>query len=74
MTPLPIQRVLKDSFGVEIAFYEWPVANSKAVVQIAHGLGEHARRYDHMAAVLNRQALAFTQTSTEAMVKLVLAK
>jgi alpha-beta hydrolase superfamily lysophospholipase len=54
MTSLPIQRALKDSFGVEIVFYEWPVADSKAVVQIAHGLGEHARRYDHMASVLNR--------------------
>jgi alpha-beta hydrolase superfamily lysophospholipase len=54
MTPLPIQRTLKDSLGVDIVFYEWPVANPKAVVQIAHGLGEHARRYDDMAALLNR--------------------
>lgn len=54
MTTLPIQRSFKDDFGVEIMFYEWPVANPKAIIQIAHGLGEHARRYDHMAAVLNR--------------------
>ena len=54
MTSLPIPRSLNDDFGVKIIFYEWPVANPKAVVQIAHGLGEHARRYDHMAAVLNR--------------------
>ena len=54
MTNLPIQRSFKDDFGVEIFFYEWPVAGPKAVIQIAHGLGEHARRYDHMAAVLNR--------------------
>jgi alpha-beta hydrolase superfamily lysophospholipase len=54
MTELPIQRSFKDDFGVEIMFYEWPVANPHAVIQIAHGLGEHARRYDHMAAVLNR--------------------
>jgi alpha-beta hydrolase superfamily lysophospholipase len=54
MTQLPIQRLFKDDFGVDIVFYEWPVADSKAVIQIAHGLGEHARRYDHMAAVLNR--------------------
>ncbi len=54
MTTLPIQRSFKDDFGVEITFYEWPVANPKAIIQIAHGLGEHARRYDHMAAVLNR--------------------
>jgi alpha-beta hydrolase superfamily lysophospholipase len=54
MTELPIQRSFKDDFGVEIMFYEWPVVNPKAIIQIAHGLGEHARRYDHMAAVLNR--------------------
>jgi alpha-beta hydrolase superfamily lysophospholipase len=54
LTELPIQRSFRDDFGVEIMFYEWPVANPKAIIQIAHGLGEHARRYDHMAAVLNR--------------------
>jgi alpha-beta hydrolase superfamily lysophospholipase len=54
MTNLPIQRSFTDDFGVEIVFYEWPVANPKAVIQIAHGLGEHARRYDDMAATLNR--------------------
>ena len=54
MTELPIQRSFNDDYGVEIRFYEWPVANPKAIIQIAHGLGEHARRYDNMAAVLNR--------------------
>jgi alpha-beta hydrolase superfamily lysophospholipase len=54
MTQLPIQRSFKDDFGVEIVFYEWPVADPKAIIQIAHGLGEHARRYDQMAAALNR--------------------
>jgi alpha-beta hydrolase superfamily lysophospholipase len=54
MTNLPLVRTLTDSHGVEITFYEWPVANPKAVVQIAHGLGEHARRYDHVAEALNK--------------------
>jgi len=54
MTQLPIQRSFTDDFGVEIVFYEWPVAEPRAVIQIAHGLGEHARRYDQMAASLNR--------------------
>jgi alpha-beta hydrolase superfamily lysophospholipase len=54
MTELPIKRSFKDDFGVEIMFYEWPVAEPKAIIQIAHGLGEHARRYDLMAATLNR--------------------
>jgi alpha-beta hydrolase superfamily lysophospholipase len=54
MTDLPIKRSFKDDFGVEIMFYEWPVAEPKALIQIAHGLGEHARRYDAMAAMLNK--------------------
>jgi alpha-beta hydrolase superfamily lysophospholipase len=54
MTELPIKRSFKDDFGVEIMFYEWPVANPKAVIQIAHGLGEHARRYDLMAETSNK--------------------
>ena len=54
MTELPITRSFPDEQGIEIKFYEWPVAGPKAVIQIAHGLGEHARRYDQMAAVLNR--------------------
>lgn len=54
MTALPLIRRFIDSQGVEITFYEWPVAEAKAIVQLAHGLGEHARRYDHVAAALNR--------------------
>jgi alpha-beta hydrolase superfamily lysophospholipase len=53
MTDLPITRVFTDSFGVEITYYVWPVAKPKAVVQIAHGLGDHGRRYDHVAKALN---------------------
>jgi alpha-beta hydrolase superfamily lysophospholipase len=54
MTALPIRNSFQDKFRVEIVFYEWPVAKPKAIVQIAHGLGEHARRYDAMATTLNR--------------------
>lgn len=54
MTELPLRGSFTDDSGIEIVFYEWPVAAPKAVIQIAHGLGEHARRYDQMAAVLNR--------------------
>ena len=58
MTALPLIRSFTDSLGVEITFYEWPVAEAKAVIQLAHGLGEHARRYDHVAAALNRAGFA----------------
>ncbi len=54
MTTLPLNRTFTDNYGIEITFYEWPVADAKAIVQLAHGLGEHARRYDHVAAALNR--------------------
>jgi len=54
MTELPITRTFTDSYGVEITFYEWPVANPKAIVQLVHGLGEHARRYEDLVRDLNR--------------------
>jgi alpha-beta hydrolase superfamily lysophospholipase len=58
MTNLPIQRSFIDKYGIEIFFYEWPASEPKAVIQIAHGLGEHARRYDHMASILNRSGFS----------------
>lgn len=54
MTTLPLTRTFTDAQGVEITIFEWPVAEPKAVVQLVHGLGEHSRRYDHVAAALNR--------------------
>lgn len=54
MTALPIVRTYTDAEGIDITFYEWPVAQPKGCVQIVHGLGDHARRYDHLAAALNR--------------------
>ena len=53
MTDLPLRRSFKDSHGVDIVFWEWPVASPKAVVQLVHGIGEHSRRYDHVAKKLN---------------------
>lgn len=41
--------------GLEVAAYRWPAPGpTNAVVQIAHGMAEHAERYDHVAAALNR--------------------
>lgn len=54
MTALPIARNFKDASGIEISYFEWPAAEARAVVQLVHGLGEHSRRYDHVAAALNR--------------------
>jgi alpha-beta hydrolase superfamily lysophospholipase len=39
--------------GLTLATYRWhPPGVPKAIAQIAHGVGEHARRYDHVAAAL----------------------
>jgi alpha-beta hydrolase superfamily lysophospholipase len=42
-----------DAEGVRITTYEWPVPEPKALVQVSHGIGEHARRYERLAADLN---------------------
>jgi alpha-beta hydrolase superfamily lysophospholipase len=54
MTALPIVRIYTDAEGIDITYYEWPVAHPKGCVQIVHGLGEHSLRYDHVALALNR--------------------
>ena len=47
------QFSLKASDGHEVACYQWLIPNPKAVIQIAHGMGEHAKRYDRVACALN---------------------
>ncbi|MGO4102774.1 alpha/beta fold hydrolase [Leifsonia sp. YAF41] len=42
-----------DAHGIEITYYVWPVAEPRAVVQITHGVGEHAQRYVELASALN---------------------
>jgi alpha-beta hydrolase superfamily lysophospholipase len=45
---------LSSTDGLRIVYYRWPAPErARAVVQIAHGLGEHALRYAHVAAFLN---------------------
>jgi len=40
--------------GTPIAAYRWdPRSEPQAAVQIAHGMGEHAKRYEHVASALN---------------------
>ena len=39
--------------GTEIAAYRWePAGEPRAAVQLTHGMGEHARRYEHVATAL----------------------
>ena len=42
-----------DEYGVRIVYYAWPVDNPRAIVQIVHGVGEHALRYREVARALN---------------------
>jgi len=42
-----------DSHGVAITYDVYSVPKPRAVVQIMHGLGDHAGRYAHVAAALN---------------------
>ena len=38
-----------DAQGVTIHYYVWRAPQPKGVVQLAHGLGEHALRYEDLA-------------------------
>ncbi len=38
---------------LELASYEWDIADPRGVVQVAHGLAEHSARYDRFARALN---------------------
>jgi alpha-beta hydrolase superfamily lysophospholipase len=45
--------------GVKIAAYRWDTAGEpRAAVQLTHGMGEHAQRYDHVARALNDAGFA----------------
>lgn len=49
----PETLTVTDPDGETVYVYRWRAAEgAKAAVHIAHGMGEHARRYDHVAAAL----------------------
>src|SRR3954464_3339345 len=51
MTPTSLPVSGRD--GTPLATYRWePAGPARGVVQIVHGLGEHVRRYDHLANTL----------------------
>jgi alpha-beta hydrolase superfamily lysophospholipase len=42
------------SDGTQITAYQWdPAGEPRAVIQLTHGMGEHAQRYDYVARALN---------------------
>jgi alpha-beta hydrolase superfamily lysophospholipase len=47
------------SDGTQITAYRWdPAGAPRAVIQLTHGMGEHAQRYDHVARALNDAGFA----------------
>lgn len=59
MTTFSMQRLSRDD-GTSLALYTWPAPTQpiKAAVQIAHGLAEHAGRYDRLAQALTQAGYA----------------
>ena len=45
-------RTFVDAEGITIHYYTWAAPKPKGVVQIAHGLGEYATRYEELAQAL----------------------
>lgn len=44
----------KSEDGIELTYYRWRAPGKPAgIVQIAHGMGEHSLRYEHVAQALN---------------------
>lgn len=55
MATPPVQksdRTFVDAKGVKIHYYTWSATKPKGVMQIAHGLGEYAGRYERLAQAL----------------------
>lgn len=46
-------RTFTEEGGVRIHYYTWTVDKPRAVVQLVHGVGEHALRYVELATTLN---------------------
>ncbi|MGL4340006.1 MAG: alpha/beta fold hydrolase [Rhodoglobus sp.] len=51
-TVLRSNHSYKDAQGVLIHYYAWKARRPKAILQLVHGLGEHALRYDYLACAL----------------------
>jgi alpha-beta hydrolase superfamily lysophospholipase len=55
-----IEYSLKTHDGLTLYGLDWrPEAPSRAAICLVHGLGEHIRRYDHVAAAMNAAGLGF---------------
>jgi len=54
--PKRVDDIFVDSYGVTIHYHRWaPKGSPKAIIQLAHGLGEHALRYDGLVTRLVKE-------------------
>lgn len=53
-----------DAGGVTIHYYVWKAAKPRAVVQLAHGLGEHVLRYEPLAQFLVAAGISLYASDT----------
>jgi len=49
---------LSGTKGIDLHLYEYLVEEPKAIFQIFHGMGEHAKRYEHFAKYLNKNGFS----------------
>jgi alpha-beta hydrolase superfamily lysophospholipase len=49
---MPEQKSFVDAHGVTVQYYVWEAESPRAVLQLAHGLGEYAMRHAPLAEVL----------------------
>ena len=47
------EKTFVDAWGVEMFYDLYAVDNPRAIIQLQHGIGEHAGRYVHVAAAFN---------------------
>lgn len=52
MTGAAVDRTFQDASGVVIHYRWWPHPSPRAIVQLAHGVGEHSGRYVELAEAL----------------------
>lgn len=58
LTPMTEEFEWRNEQGLRIYAVDWHVARPQAVIGLIHGLGEHCRRYDHVAEFFNERRVA----------------
>lgn len=55
----PVAFTCDGADGAKIAAYRWdPAGPPRAILQLTHGMGEHARRYDEVARAFSSAGFA----------------